>query len=167
MESRKKTLRYVIGIDEHKSTHEVKIPKWKGERIESNGVKCYFNSLKVLTKIKPSSRILLDVILMEMDRNNYIKNDALFKKNCQVHLKKCGADTLANSTINNGFKDLLKHSLLVRGKSYGRSLYRVNPLYYCRVSDSERIRMLRAMREAPFKDENNMLRHELLRKKDK
>jgi len=167
LDSKKKILRYITGIDEGKSTPHYIIPKWKSEKVESANVKTYHNAFGKLSKVTPSARTLLDVILLEMDYHNYIKNDTLFKEICNSSLKKVKAETLAFSTINNGFKELHDCGILIKGKTYGRGVYRVNLLYFAKMSEKKRIEILRKIKEAPYKDENNMLRADLIRQQNR
>lgn len=159
-----KQLRYVTGIDENKSSESILIPKWKIERIETSHVKMYQNALKILPELSPSTREILDFIVYEMDRRNFISNDTSLKKNFRDNQKKIKRTQYTNGTINKSFSELLDKHILVKGKSYGRGVYRVNPIYFSKVSERERINQLRSMREAPYKDENNMIRHELFKK---
>lgn len=159
-----KQLRYITGIDENKSSESILIPKWKVERIETSHVKMYQNALKILPELSPATREVLDFVVHEMDRRNFISNDTSLKKNFQYLQKKHGRVQYTNGTINKSFSELLEKEILVKGKSYGRGTYRVNPIYFSKVSEQERIEQLRAMREAPYKDENNMVRHDLLKR---
>lgn len=163
MASRKKTLRYASGVSKKKGPDGICDIKWSSENIEQKGVKAYFNSLHILMRLRPMTRILLDVILMEMDNFNFIKNDMEFKKIVRYTMEEAGGEPMAHSTINNGFKELLGLGMLIKGKTYSRGKYRVNPLYYSKLSDSDRMKLLRRMREAPYKDKLDMLRYELLK----
>lgn len=107
---------------------------------------------------------MLDFVVHEMDSRNFIANDSIFKKNFNRFLKKNKSKPYKDNTINKCFIDLHKNNILIKGKTYDRGTYRVNPIYYSKVSENKRLEMLRKIKEAPFKDENNMIRRGLLSK---
>lgn len=164
MESKKKILRYIVGIDQKKSTPEIKYPKWRNEKVETANVKCYSNSISILVKLSPAARTLLDFIVQEMDRWNFIANDKLLKYHFNKILKAAKLPEYKDGTINKGFLELTQQDILIKKESYGRGVYRVNPKYFGKIPENQRLDLMRSMREQPFKDQNNMIRREAFKK---
>lgn len=115
-------------------------------RVDKSYVKRYHTGLAMLMVLTASARTVLDVSLEEMDNDNYVTNSAAFKKkvNAYPHVK-----TLSDNTINKAFVELTKEGIMI--KQDRRGLYKVNPIFFFRGTEEERIKSIRHDAERPVR----------------
>lgn len=167
MKQPKKKVRYLKGIDPAKSDEQVAIPLWKTELIETHYVNFYANSLVKLWQVSATAQSVLLLACQEMDCNNFIINNLHFKTILNSLLKKAGHSPYQNNTINKCFTELTQVGLLIKKEFYGKGIYRVSPRHFSKGSQDLRVKLVREVMEEDFKNENNKIRHQSLRKKTK
>jgi len=117
-----------------------------------------------MTKLSKAERLLLDYLTEVMDEDNVIHNNAVTRDNFNKLLKRISFPNYSISTINKCFSALAKHHLIykIKGK---RGAYRVEPLYFFKGSQENRVKMVREKVEELNKIPINKHRHKLLSNK--
>lgn len=148
MRSKKKHIRY-LEEDLNKGNSPFNKLKYSTTTIETNSVKRYFNTINLLSRLNKSDRLLLDYLVEEMDANNLVANNAKTRKGFNLLLDVARIEPYSDSTVHKSFSRLVKGECLIRLKS--RSVFRVNPLYFFRGTEEERIKMIRENLEEPIR----------------
>jgi predicted transcriptional regulator len=97
-------------------------------------------------------RDLIDYLCERMDSNNIVFSNAKVRDNFKdIIYKVSGFETVyQDATIKRAFHALVKKNLLIRGDK--RGTYIVNPLYYSKNENKERIQLI-----------ENLVREDLLK----
>ena len=124
----------------------------------------YYGTFYLMTKLSKAERLLLDYITEVMDEDNVIINNAVTKANFNKLLNRISFPTYSTSTINKCFSTLSKHHLIYPIK-HKRGAYKVEPLYFFKGSQEDRVKMVRDKVEELNKIPINKHRHKLLSNK--
>jgi hypothetical protein len=117
-----------------------------------------------MTKLSKAERLLLDFITEFMDEDNIIHNNAITRDNFNKLLKRISFPEYSQSTLNKCFSGLAKHHLIYKTKGK-RGAYKVEPLYFFKGSQEDRVKMVRDKVEELNKIPINKHRHKLLSNK--
>lgn len=115
----------------------------------------YHCSLPALMALTGSARSVLDFAVNEMDKDNLITNGAIFKKDLNK-LMSIHGKPLSDNTVNKAFAELNREDLLL--KTGRRGLYRVNPIYFFKGTEDERLKAIRIEAERPIEDSAKKVR---------
>lgn len=130
----------VVYVDGHTVEGDVLKPLQKEEFIMVSGTKSFHNCLYLILGVNKLQRILMDWISEEMDDRNMIRNDTHTRGMFANFLTEIQIDgqtvKYEDQSIANAFHGLFKSGLLIR---HTKSVYQVNPKYYWRGSDKDRI----------------------------
>ena len=124
----------------------------------------YFGAFYLMTKLSKSDRLLLDYITEVMNEDNIVANNLVVRDGFNTLLRRISYPIYSESTIHKCFSNLAKHHLIypVKGK---RGLYKVEPLYFFKGTQEDRIKMVREKVEELNKIPINKYRHKLLSSK--
>lgn len=128
---------------------EDSITSWKTYKIPHAYVKSYKYNIMVLGNLKLSERHVLDFILEEMNDDNLVTNDLLFKKKFNETMAVFNI-RYTNNTINKAFVVLVKENLLL--KTDMRGVYKINPINFYKNSQAERRIAIRNDLEKPVRN---------------
>jgi len=133
----------IIYIDGHVLEGDTLMPVQKEELVMISGTKRFHNCLYLILGVNKLQRILMDWISEEMDDRNMIRNDSHTRGMFASFLTEIQIDgqnvKYTDQSIANAFHGLYKSGLLIR---HNKSVYQVNPKYYWRGSDKERIEVI-------------------------
>ncbi|TSE11299.1 replication/maintenance protein RepL [Aquimarina algiphila] len=139
-------IRYLSYDKELSKERRIGMVSWFVFQAQKDHVKTYESAVTILLDLSRGARSVLDFCLENMDRNNYVSNNALFKKN----MNKAAAyskRSFSDNTINKAFIELAKHDLVSKTK---RGVYRINPVYFCKTTEEDRATMIREEKEKPY-----------------
>lgn len=163
MKSRKKTVRYAKGTKKDQADADIIELEFSSILIETDHTKTFDNHIHLLLRLTPSSRNLLDYIVMVMTRDNDILNSSLFKDQFRKTQKQAGQKTISDSSINNCFSELKDCYILLKDSQKKRGTYIVNPVYYWKGTQQTRAKKVRQIKEDPFYIENKITRQTILK----
>jgi len=133
----------VVYIEGHRLDGDMLVPIEKEEHIMISGTKRFHNCLYLVLGVNKLQRILMDWISEEMDDRNMIRNDIHTRGMFTGFLKEIQIDgqkvAYGDQSIANAFHGLYKSGLLIR---HTKSVYQVNPKYYWRGNDKDRIEII-------------------------
>lgn len=161
MGTERKIIRYAVGIDKDKSTDEEIVLSYRSILVSNTPVKHYGSCLNILIGLSKNTRALLDFILVNMSEENYIHNNNQLKSRFkEIFVKADIKVNLKDNTINKAFTELKNHKLILKPYKSARGLYRINPQFFWKGTEKDRIRLIRRIKESPFLTENNKIRRE-------
>jgi hypothetical protein len=142
-------IKYMTGI-KHKDG--ITVPIYKYKSIPCRSTRRYHGSMYALAGLAACPRDLIDYLCERMDSNNIVFSNAKVRDNFKdIIYKVSGYETVyQDATIKRAFHALVKKNLLIRG--YKRGTYIVNPLYYSKNENKERIQLI-----------ENLVREDLLK----
>lgn len=133
----------VIYIEGHTLDGDVLVPLVKEQEVMITGTKRFHNCLYLILGVNKLQRVLMDWISEEMDDRNMIRNDIHTREMFSNFLKEISVEgqkvSYGDQSIANAFHGLSKSGLLIR---HTKSVYQVNPKYYWRGGDKERIEII-------------------------
>lgn len=145
-----------LGIDPNASEQlERPAIKWYTMKVEKNYTKKYHCALASLMILSGSARAVLDVAVEVMDKDNLVTNSASFKDDVN-RLVSIHGKPFSDNTINKAFAELSREDFLIKGKK--RGLYKVNPVYYFKGTEEERIKAIREVAEMPIEQSAKAVR---------
>lgn len=146
MERKKRKINYLIKEFKKDKEGIVEIV-WASKIVEGSYSKRYANTISLIVKLSPSSNVLLNFILEEMDERNYIGNTKVLKERLNKLLQDSGLKTYTSNTINKSFSELHEFKILLRPLKKSRGLYQVNPEYFFNGTEKEREKAIRTYLE--------------------
>ncbi len=115
-------------------------PIIKQQDIMLTGTKRFHDCLYLILGVNKLQRVLMDWLSEEMDDKNMVKNDKYVRTQFINFVADLIYDGKKNEykdqSVANAFHGLFKHGLLIQ---HSRMYYQVNPLYYWRGNDKDRI----------------------------
>ena len=162
MAKKQKIVKY-LSVKKDSLSNEIVKVGFKSLKIESEGVKRYFNTIAHLFKLSKSDRLLLDFIVERMDGGNVIANSIKFRNDFGLLLKKVNSPTYSKSTIHKGFSNLVREGILIRHDK--RALFYVNPKFYFKGTEQERIKLIREILERDISADAKGVRKAIFHKK--
>lgn len=126
-----------------------KFPVHRKVRVDVSHTKVYDAAWDKLFLVGACAKGLMGFIVREMDSEGMIRNDIHTKRSFRLHIKKLTEDRInySEASMNIAFSELAKTELLT---TKGKGLFKVNPLYFYRNSDSNRLDVLKE--EFEYKD---------------
>lgn len=141
-------------IDGHFSKNGILTPMFKSKAIKMTNTKRFHNCLYIILGLSKCQRLLMDWLSEEMDIDNMITHDEYlrakfikFISSIQVEGKVLKYE---DQTVANAFNGIVKSNDLLLKKAKGK--YMVNPEYYWRGKDEDRIATI--MMNIEFGSEN-------------
>lgn len=115
-------------------------PVMKEKEIMLSGTKRFHNCLYLILGLNKLQRILMDWLSEEMDDLNMVKNDKYVRQKFLNFLESIQLTdekkAYKDQSVANAFHGLKKSGLLLE---HSRMYYKVNPMYYWRGNDKDRI----------------------------
>lgn len=138
---------YEKGLDADSSKWVV-LPKWAHQSIVCSHTKRYHNCLYLLAGLGSCARDLMDYITEEMDSDNIICTNEYFRKKFIEFIKnttkESGEITYGHSTVKRALSILFSKNLI---HPIRRGYSKVNPKYFIRNNDSNRMEKIRLQLE--------------------
>ena len=141
-----KQIRHMVK-DRENSTKDYFALDWVTATVEGSFIKRYCGMLSLLTGLKPCARNLLDYVVEAMDDDNLIDNTA----NLKTQFNKKSEKSYSETSIDRAFKELTEKRILIKSKRRGRGKYKVNPKYFFKGNEENRIKSIRFELEKPIK----------------
>lgn len=141
----KKRVTIIDYIDGHHFDEEgIMMPTIKTEAVVMNSVKRYYNCIYLLAGLRPATRNLMDFLTEEMDSNNIVYNNQIWRNKFIFFMKeitsKFGENdktiTYTDQTVKDSFAQLSKTGLLI---PIARGMFKVNPKYFFVDTDAKRM----------------------------
>lgn len=136
-------------INGHRIENGILVPVTGRKEIKMPATKRFHNCLHILLGLSKCQRLLMDWLAEEMDDDNMIVHDEHMRRkfinfiaSIQVEGKVLKYE---DQTVANAFNDIVKRQDLL--KKLAKSRYRLNPEYYWRGSDKDRIDAIMMMIE--------------------
>tara|TARA_Y100000385_G_scaffold266876_1_gene302450 strand:+ start:3677 stop:4129 length:453 start_codon:yes stop_codon:yes gene_type:complete len=142
-------IKYMTGI---KHEDGITVPIYKYKSIPCRSTRRYHGSMYALAGLAACPRDLLDYLCERMDSNNIVFSNAKVRDNFKdIIYNVSGYETVyQDATIKRAFYALVNKNLLLKGDK--RGTYIVNPLYYSKNENKERIQLI-----------ENLVREDLLK----
>lgn len=139
--SRKLDQKVIDYIDGHIAQDGIFIPVVKKKEIKMSNTKRFHNCLHILLGLNKCQRLLMDWLAEEMDDDNMIISDEHMRSKFIKFIESIQVEgeilSYKDQTVANAFHDLVSRNDVLIKFSKGR--YRLNPEFYWRGSDKERI----------------------------
>lgn len=138
------TLKYTHRIVEE--ADGIKIPEYRYRQIVMNFTKRYHNCLYQLAGLNSSCRDLLDYLCERMDENNMVHSNKAIREDFVDFISTItsGSVVYSDVTVKKAFATLSYKSLLLPRT---RGSYQVNPEFFFRREEEERLRQIRLVLE--------------------
>lgn len=140
----KRRLDYTSG---YKQEGGVTFPVPASKMVVCNYVKRYSNNMFLLAKLSPCARLLLDFLSENMSQDNVVHTNAVGRNEFITFVSYVthGEVKFSDSTVKNSISQLRSHKLLF---SASRGTMVVNPEYFFKGNEEERMRLVKVMYEA-------------------
>lgn len=137
------TLKY---LDKWIDEDGCKIPEYRYKQIVTAHTKRYHNCLYLLAGLNSSSRDLMDYLCEKMDQNNFVHSNETVREDFIQFIKRITGDKVEYShpTVKKSFKILSDKGLLI---PRGRGSYIVNPEFFFRKDEKDRLDAIRLILE--------------------
>lgn len=141
-------------IDGHALKEGILRPTTKTKEIKMTNTKRFHNCLYLILGLSKCQRLLMDWLSEEMDDDNMIISDEHMRSKFIKFISSINVEgkklSYSDQTVANAFSDLANREDLLMRKAKGR--YRINPEYYWRGNDEDRINAI--MMQIQFDSEN-------------
>ena len=126
-------------VKEWKVQEGIKIPETGYKKVDNTFIKQYNNAIYLLAGLNKSARDLLDYLIRLMDNQNMVASNFKIRDDFISFVSKCtdGDIMYTHNTVKKAFATLLKKELILQGEK--RGLYKVNPEYFFKEGNRERI----------------------------
>lgn len=141
------TVHYVAAIEDLAGYKHRKLGY---KQVTTSCTKRYHNCLYLLAGLNSSCRDLMDYLCERMDKNNLVHSNEAVRENFIEFISKItnGEVAYSHPTVKKAFNTLAQKGLLL---SRTRGTYLVNPEYFFRLGEKQRIEAIRMVLE--FKEE--------------
>ena len=128
----------------------IKLPDYRYKQIVTAYTKRYHNCLYLLAGLNSSTRDLMDYLCEKMDQNNNVHSNETVREDFIQFISRITGQKVeySHATVKKAFKILSDKGLLI---PKGRGSYVVNPEFFYRKDEKERLEAVRLILE--FKDE--------------
>ena len=123
-------------------TPDIRSIRWASKYVEGNHTKVYANVIGLLAGLNPCAIMLLIYLIDVIDKRNYVRNTTELKNGFRAAIKKERAQGFSDTAINRAFKLMTEKKVLYRLHKK-RGLYKVNPLYFFKGDEQERVAEIR------------------------
>jgi Firmicute plasmid replication protein (RepL) len=157
--SKYKIIRYMSDIEKTEDVIDgqpVYIPVYEEKAVVITSTKRFHNCIYLLAGLPGCARDLMDYLAEIMDEKNIVRNDSTMREAFINFMKEITNNQVSykDSTVNTNFNLLAERKLLIRK---GKGVYMVNPEYFYKGDDKNRINSIKLLLE--FKpDENTNLK---------
>ena len=137
-------LRYTAG---YTKDHGMLVPDIRSNKIVMNHTKRYHNCLYKLAGLNPCTRDLMDFITENMGDKNEVTHNVGFRDKFIAFIEEVtnGEVTYGHPAIKKSFKKLTDKNMLIPEEYRGE--FQVNPKFFIRNDDKERINMIKLLLE--------------------
>lgn len=145
----KKRVTIIDYIDGHYFNEDGTVmPTIKSEAIVMNSVKRYYNCIYLLAGLRPATRNLMDFLTEEMDKDNIVYNNQIWRSKFIFFMKEITSKFGENEktiiytdqTVKDSFAQLTKTGLI---NPIARGMFKVNPKYFFIDEDNKRLTQIK------------------------
>lgn len=124
----------------------IRLPEYRYKQITTNHTKRYHNCLYLLAGLNSSCRDLMDYLCERMDNNNHVHSNETVREDFIDFIRRITGDNVeySHATVKKAFKILTDKGLLI---SLGRGSYMVNPEFFFRREEKDRLEAIRLVLE--------------------